>query len=166
MLVCNLSSEHLYGSNPLVIELVIQAKQAYDCLTSVPFNAAVATRFLQYFNDTIQFQSNLAYLKNPPLSYQQGPVDLVGGLAQIQSAIDNGKFANEYEFEATLQALIFSTHDAHLNLIAGILGVFTFGTSYDIASVSLDGIQLPKVYFSGKTLPYILIAVTLTKGHR
>ncbi|TVY44586.1 Peptidase S41 family protein [Lachnellula occidentalis] len=129
-------------------ELVFPAKQAYDCLTSVPFNAAVATRFLQYFNDTIQFQSNLAYLKNPPPSYQQAPVDLVGGLAHIQTAIDNGKFANEYEFEATLQALIFSTHDAHLNLIAGILGVFTFGAAYDIASVSLDGIQLPKVYFS------------------
>ncbi|TVY36957.1 Peptidase S41 family protein [Lachnellula subtilissima] len=129
-------------------ELVFPAKQAYDCLTSVPFNAAVATRFLQYYNDTIQFQSNLAYLKNPPASYQQAPVDLVEGLAQIQIAIDNSKFANQYEFEVTLQALIFSTHDAHLNLIAGILGVFTFGTSYDIASVSLDGIQLPKVYFS------------------
>ena len=156
----------LYGTDTFAIDFVFPAKQAYDCLTSVPFNAAVATRFLKYYNDTIQFQSNLAYLKNPPSSYQQPPVDLVGGLAQIQQAVDTGKFANEYEFEATLQALIYATHDAHLNLIAGILGVFTFGTSYDIASVSLDGIQLPKVYFSGKTLSNLMMALTLTKGLR
>jgi hypothetical protein len=115
----------------------------------VPFNGAVATRFLKYYNDTIQFQSNLAYLKNPPASYQQPKVDFVGGLAEIQADIDSGKFTNEYEFEATLQTLIYSTHDAHVNLIAGILGVFTFGSIYDIASVSLNGTSLPKVYFSG-----------------
>jgi len=115
----------------------------------VPFNGAVATRFLKYYNDTIQFQSNLAYLKDPPASYQQPKVDLVGGLAAIQADIDSGTFTNQYEFEATLQSLIYSTHDAHLNLIAGILGIFTFGSVWDIASVSLDGISLPKVYFSG-----------------
>jgi len=142
----------LYRADTLPIELVFDAKQAYDCLTSVPFNAAVATRFIKYYNDTIQFQSNLAYLKNPPTSYQQPSVDFAGGLAEIQQAIDNGKFANEYEFEVSLQTLIYATHDAHVNLIAGILNVFTFGSTYDIASVSLDGIQLPKTYLFGKAL--------------
>jgi hypothetical protein len=41
-------------------------------------------------------------------------------------------------------------HDAHVNLIAGIMGVFSFGTQYGIASVSSDGVQLPKIYLSGE----------------
>ena len=128
---------------------MFNASLVYECLTSVPFNAAVATRFLQYYNDTIQFQSTLAYLKNPPASYQQPPVDFVGGLDVLQQRIIAGSFANQYEFEAALQTLIYSTHDSHVELIAGILGVFSFGTQYTIASVSMDGTSLPKIYLSG-----------------
>jgi hypothetical protein len=51
---------------------------------------------LQYYNDTIQFQSTLAYLKNPPTSYQQLAVDFVGGLNQLQQQINSGSFANQY----------------------------------------------------------------------
>lgn len=131
---------------------VVTAKLAYECLTSVPFNAAVATRFMKYFYDSVEFQSNLAYLKNPPASYQQPPVDLLGGLELIQAKINNGAYANQYEFEAALQALIYATHDGHLYLSSGILSLFSFGSQYTIASVSIDGIQLPKVYFSGKVI--------------
>jgi hypothetical protein len=136
------------GSNH--IDNVINATLAYECLTSVPFNGAVATRFMQYLYDSVEFQSNLAYLKNPPTTYQQPAVDLLGGLAHIQAKINNGAYANEYEFEAEIQALIYSTHDGHLYLSSGILGLFSFGSQYPIASVSVDGIQLPKVYLSGK----------------
>jgi hypothetical protein len=133
-----------------LLDTIITAKLAYDCLTSVPFNAAVATRFMKYFYDSVEFQSNLAYLKNPPASYQQPAVDLLGGLELIQAKISNGGYANQYEFEAALQALIYSTHDGHLYLSSGILSLFSFGSQYAIASVSVDGIQLPKVYLSGK----------------
>ena len=122
------------------------AKQAYDCLTSVPFNAAVATRFLKYYNDTIQFQSTLAYLKNPPSSYQQPAIDILGGLEQIQEDVDNGAFPNQYAFEATLQNLVYSAHDAHFQLDAGILAAFTFLSPYSIVALSEDGVQTPKVY--------------------
>ncbi|KAG4412855.1 hypothetical protein IFR04_014016 [Cadophora malorum] len=122
------------------------ASKVYECLTSVPFNPAVASRFLKYYKDSVQFQSTLAYLKTPPASYLQPPVDLLGGLDVIQTKIDTGAFANQYEFEATLQRLIYSAHDDHFDLASGILGVFAFGTSYRIVSVSEDGIELPKVY--------------------
>ena len=124
------------------------AKQAYDCLTSVPFNPAVATRFLRYYNDTIQFQSTLAYLKDPPSSYQQPSIDLVESLRQIQQDIDRGVFRNQYAFEATLQKVIYATHDDHLRLSAGILAAFSFYSPYGISSVSVDGVQLPKVYLT------------------
>jgi hypothetical protein len=87
-------------------------------------------------------------LKNPPTSYQQPGVDLLLGLQHLQEGIDSGIFPNQYEFEAALQTLLYATHDAHVNLFAGILAAFTFASPYDIVSLSIDGIQLPKVYFA------------------
>lgn len=136
----------------LFLEYLFNASQVYECLISVPFNAAVATEFIQYYNDTLQFQSTLAYLKSPPPSYQQLPVDLMSGLSRIQDDVDNGRFANEYAFEAALQQLIYLAHDYHLNLAAGILAPFAFMAPFEIASVSLDGIELPKVYSSCRSI--------------
>ena len=135
-------------------DLVVLASDAYDCLTSVPFNPAVATRFLKYYNDTLQFQSNTVFIKNPPASYQQPSSDLFKGLDKIQKDIDTGVFPNQYAFEATLQQLIYSAHDSHLSLNAGILSAFTFASVYGIVSVSSDGQQVPKVYVTG-TMMYV-----------
>lgn len=37
----------------------VNASLAYACLTSVPFNSAVALGFLDYYHDTLKFQSTL-----------------------------------------------------------------------------------------------------------
>lgn len=121
----------------------------HDCLISIPFNATVATQFLSYYKDTLQFQSSLAYLKNPPDTYKQPSVDLLGGLDLIQQAVDTGVYKNEYDFEAAVQSLIYTTHDGHINLYAGALSVFTFGAPVSIVSVSTDGIAFPKVFILG-----------------
>jgi hypothetical protein len=121
-------------------------------MTSVPFNPAVATRFIAYYNDSIQFQSTLAYLKHPPPSYQQPGVDLAGGLGQLQLAINEGRFENQYQFESALARLIHAAHDTHLYLDAGVLAVFSFASPRDLVSISLDGISEPKVYFASKIL--------------
>lgn len=131
---------------------VFNASLVYNCLTSVPFNAAVATRFIAYWNDTLRFQSTVEYLKNPPEDYQQPGVDLLAGLSELQSAVNNGAFKNQYEFEVALQLLLVSAHDAHLYLNAGILAAFTFASPYDIVSLSTDGIELPKVYLACTSL--------------
>jgi hypothetical protein len=75
---------------------------------------------------------------------------LVAGLGVIEAQIYQNAFANEYEFEAALLRLIYSAHDGHLSLTAGILGVFSFGTEHSIVSVSSDGFELPKVFLSSK----------------
>ena len=100
----------------------------------------------------MQFQSTLAYLKNPPSSYQQPAIDLEAGLAQIQKDIANNAFPNQYTFEATLQNLIYSAHDAHLQLDAGILAAFNFLSPYSIVSLSVDGVQIPKVYVTSDVI--------------
>lgn len=122
----------------------------YECLTSVPFNAAVATRFINYYNDTIQFHSTLAYLKSPPPSYQQPSLDLVAELGRLQQGIDAGVFANQYEFEVALQKTVYAAHDSHLYLYMGILNAFSFAAPMDLTTVSLDGVSEPKVYFISK----------------
>ncbi|KAL4889444.1 hypothetical protein BDV59DRAFT_210361 [Aspergillus ambiguus] len=131
---------------------ILTATQAYNCLRSVPFNPAVATRLLQYLNDTIQFHSTLAYLANPPPGYQQPAVDLVAGLARIQGGINNGMFSNEYDFETALYRLLTAAHDDHLTATGGILQTFVYGAPWDIVSVSVDGIEPPKVYVSDDLL--------------
>ena len=111
----------------------------------------MATRFLRYWNDTLQFQSNLDFLKNPPSTYQQPAIDLVQGIQTLQTAVDRGQFRNEYEFEASLQALLYASHDQHVQLFAGAMAVFSFASPYDIVSVSLDGRAPPKVYIAGRS---------------
>ncbi|KAI9655312.1 MAG: hypothetical protein M1821_005459 [Bathelium mastoideum] len=128
------------------------ASQVHACLTSVPFNAAVASRFISYINYTLQFQSTLAYLKTPPPGYQQPAVDLLGGLTQIQQHIDDGAYRNQYSFEKDLQQLLYAAHDAHVNLVAGITAAFSFGNVYSLESVSVDGVQPPKVYIQDDLL--------------
>ena len=128
---------------------IFNASLVYECLTSVPFNVAVASRFIDYWNDTVQFQSTLSYLKNPPANYQRPAVDLVAGLSELQNAVNNGAFKNQYEFEVALQLLLVSAHDSHLYLNAGILAAFTFASPYDIVSLSTDGVELPKIYLAG-----------------
>lgn len=122
------------------------ASDVYECLISVPFNAAVATRFLKYYNETIQFQSTLDLLKSPPTSYRQAPVDLILGLAQIQARVEANEYNNQYSFEHELQALVLSVHDAHFQLYAGVLNQFTFGSNYEVITLSEDGRKSPEVY--------------------
>ncbi|KAI1748140.1 hypothetical protein F4782DRAFT_384659 [Xylaria castorea] len=129
-------------------DYIFNASVIYECMTSVPFNAAVATRFIAYYNDTLQFQSTLAYHKNPPPSYQQNGVDLIGGLRRLQQNIDEGLYSNQYNFETDLMRLVQAAHDGHLFLDAGVLAAFAFASPRDIVSVSLDGTSLPKVYLS------------------
>lgn len=75
-------------------------------------------------------------------------MDLVGGLAELQTGVNNGVFQNQYEFEATLASLLIAAHEGHLILDSGILAVFSFGSPTDIVSVSLDGLSVPKIYIA------------------
>ena len=129
-------------------ETVFLAKDVYACLTSVPFNQTVASQFLQYYKDTLTFQSTLAYLKSPPSSYQQPSADLLSGLDLISAGVNTGIFQNEYGFEAAVQNVVYAAHDSHVSLDAGLLSAFTFGSEYAISSVSKDGIQIPEVYLT------------------
>jgi hypothetical protein len=136
----------------LLAQFVYNASVIQQCLNSVPFDADVATRFIKYLNDTIQFQSTLAFLRDPPSEYKQKGIDVQAGINSIQQSIDSGRFLQlgQYAFEATVQRLLYLAQDAHLSLYAGVLSAFSFGSPYAIVSISPDGQELPKVYFWGR----------------
>lgn len=73
-------------------------------------------------------------------------MDLIGGIQSLQDAVNSGSFTNQYDFEVALQLLLINAHDDHLFLNAGILSAFSFGSPFDIVSLSVDGVETPKVY--------------------
>jgi hypothetical protein len=129
---------------------IFLASDAYECLQSVPFNGAVAARFIDYYNETLQFQSTLAYLKDPPTGYQQAPVDVDKVLAAIKANATAGVYPNQYAFEADVQLLVNQIHDAHVSLGAGALQAFSFASPYGIVSASVDGKKTPEAFLTGK----------------
>lgn len=127
---------------------VFDAAEVYDCLKNVPFDPAVATRFIDHYNHTMQYQSTLALLANPPKGYQQPAVNFQKGLADIRNGVTAGRYTTQYLFEADLQLLISRMHDKHVTLNAGIMAIFYFTSPYGIVSASIDGKKEPEVYFS------------------
>lgn len=120
------------------------------CLRSVPFTAAPALRFLDYYNTTLQFHSTLAFLKSPPAGYQQSAVDVVGVLNRLKANVTAGYYTTQYQFEQEVQGLVFAIHDVHTELRSGIMAPFWFGSPLSVSAASLDGIEPPKIYFTRK----------------
>jgi hypothetical protein len=73
-------------------------------------------------------------------------------LQRIQNQINANLYANQYDFEADFQLLTYALHDSHVYLTSGVLSAFSFGSPYEIVSVSIDGKQAPKVYITDDIL--------------
>ena len=125
------------------------ALEVYNCLASVPLNKTVASQLIGYYKDTLEFQSTLTYLRNPPSSYQQPSTDLLGGLDQISRDLEAGAYSNEFSFEIALLNLAYSAHDGHLYFYGGASNVFSFGSPFDVSSVSVDGTSPPQIFITG-----------------
>jgi hypothetical protein len=97
---------------------------------------------------TLQFQSTLAFLKDPPTGYQQPAVDVQKVLSQIQGNITTGNYKNQYSFEVDVQLLVNQMHDSHVTLNAGILNAFSFTSPWALVSVSEDGRKVPDIYLA------------------
>tara|TARA_R110002003_G_scaffold214_29_gene16222 strand:+ start:7925 stop:10207 length:2283 start_codon:yes stop_codon:yes gene_type:complete len=147
---CAQVSEYMYGDGTSVVKTEIPAGLAWDCLNTVPFNGTSAKRLIASIRPYIDWQSTLTQLKNPPAEYVekvQPPVDIVGGLDNIDQRIDAGGFKNEYEFGWALYTLIQSAHDGHFSYIPdSVSQVFQWGRRVPLVSVSADGEQVPSVF--------------------
>lgn len=87
--------------------IAFKPSEAYACLKSVPYDRRTDTEQIEWIVDALQFQSTLAYLKNPPSSYPLPAVDLIGGLNNIKTSIASGEYTNEYDIEVGNFAMVF-----------------------------------------------------------
>jgi hypothetical protein len=125
--------------------------EVYTCQQDVPIVPYLAVQQIEWMQGFIQFQSTLAWLKNPPAGYDLPPVDL-GGLDKIAQKAASGQYHGEYDFELDIYNLITSAGDGHLAYLPFLIGNFAYMREVSLVSLSLDGVSLPKVYFLGKYL--------------
>lgn len=147
---CAQVSEYMYGNGTLSVKTEVPAGLAFSCLDSVPFNATSGKALIAGIRPYINWQSTLTQLKNPPAEYAekvQPPIDIFGGLDEIDAKIDSGGFISEYDFGWSLYTLIQSAHDGHFSYIPDIVAsIMNFGRRVPLVSVSADGKQLPAVF--------------------
>jgi hypothetical protein len=128
----------------------IAAEAAWNCLQSVPLDTNAALALLKSLRPFIKWQSTLAYLKDPTPEYVeklQEPVDVEGGLDEIEANLHAGKWTKEYDFGFSLYTLLQSTHDGHFSYYPdSVFEIFTWGRPVPIVSVSEDGEKLPSIF--------------------
>ncbi|EAL91069.1 peptidase S41 family protein [Aspergillus fumigatus Af293] len=124
----------------------IPGNLAYGCLTSMPFDAEDAVKFVDEYRKYLQFQSTIENLKTPPGQYSMPSTDLLGGLDNIRRKAQNHDYSSHWDFESDLTQLISSAHDAHLTLQLCSTVLFRFSNSVPLVSLSSDGLELPQVY--------------------
>ncbi|KAL1591335.1 hypothetical protein SLS60_012079 [Paraconiothyrium brasiliense] len=128
----------------------VDAKLAYDCITSVPLHKDEALHLLEGVAPYLRWQSTTAWLKDPPAEYAekiQPAIDVWGGLETIKSKVQNETYTNEFEFGFDLYTLLQQTHDGHFVYVPDVVGtVFNWARPVPLVSVSADGKELPKPY--------------------
>lgn len=128
----------------------IEAQAAFECLESVPVDVQGNRLLLDELKNIWQFQSELAWLKNPGDDWEWGPLDIEAELDNIKSNLDS--FSSEYAVQLAIQNITIRTGNFHFNYRPDILQVFKFLRPFNVASISQDGKSLPKLYVADDVL--------------
>ncbi|KAF2704121.1 hypothetical protein K504DRAFT_390754 [Pleomassaria siparia CBS 279.74] len=128
---------------------VVPAELGMRCLETVPLDKDGNIKLIDDLKLYLGWQSNLAYLKNPPPTYTEDPVDLMGEMESMQTQLASGGYRNEYEFQSDLSTLFNRAYDNHLgwqpDILAGVMQ-FQRPAGTELVSVSADGTSLPEIY--------------------
>lgn len=128
---------------------VVPAELGVQCLQSVPLDKDGNVKLIDDIKLYVKWQSNVAYLKNPPQEYSEKPVDIVGTLDNMKSKLTSGGFTSEYEFQMQMLELFTSAYDNHFAWQPDILASamqFQRPPGTELVSVSADGIALPEIF--------------------
>lgn len=129
-------------------ERIVPVSLAYACLNDIPLDVDGSIEWLQTLRPFIEFQTTLAYLKNPTADYLLPPVDILGQLDAFIAGIPQGMFANQYTLEYAVLDLLAQAHDSHLGYYTNLgAKLFSFARPVQLTSISVDGFTpLPYVY--------------------
>jgi hypothetical protein len=128
---------------------IVPAELGLQCLQSVPLDKQGNVELIEDLKLYLAWQSNLAYLKNPPSDYTEEAVDLMGELDRVLKSLQSGDYQNEYDFQLDLNSLFNRAYDNHLAFQPDILASamqFQRPPGTELASVSLDGKKLPEIF--------------------
>ena len=153
---------------PTASAALVEAQPMADCLKSVPVweDSAALIDEMQYF---IAWQSNLAWIKNPPADYTGNKTDVQQKIKDIASNLKNYK--DEYTLQQDLSLAIAEAYDFHFEWTPDILNLFRFRRGnigmglldeFAIVSVSEDGKALPKLYNFCKRLAVLYCNLSKT----
>lgn len=120
---------------------------AYECLRSVPLDVERDQDLIRFLAPWLEFQSTAGILTDPPPGYMFPGVDILGGLRNMSSMLENGDYDNQYDFIVDLYRLInVKPREGHLTYFPALLVIVEFFTTARFISISEDGISLPKIY--------------------
>lgn len=126
----------------------VPASLAHECLTSVPLQSHNAIRLLDTLRPYLEWQSNAAYLADPPRDYYYPACDIFTNLDTLKNNIKSNKYANEYDFQVDLYKTVFlGAHDGHYIYYPDALTIFEFDrpSQFSLVSISEDGASLPVI---------------------
>ena len=127
----------------------VPAALANQYIRSAPFKKQPALDLLNSLKPLMQWQSTLAYLKDPHSvqpNYRYPPTDLIGGIDALVQAVNRNGFSTEVDFQQALSDLMVSAHDYHNNFHPQFAGIFSYSRPVSLVSMSPDGLSLPKIY--------------------
>jgi hypothetical protein len=116
------------------------------CLRTVPVDTSGDVLEIEGLKTLVEFQSDLAYLKNPPPGFLYPGVDVAGSLQAIISDIKNGRYTNEYAVQNDVFGVVASAYDFHFYVRPDIMRVFYWERAESLISVAKDPTSLPNVY--------------------
>ncbi|KZM22602.1 uncharacterized protein EKO05_0009561 [Ascochyta rabiei] len=128
---------------------VVSAELGLRCLMSVPLDKEGNVKLVDDIKLFVKWQSNTAYLKDPPANYTEKPVDIMGELDTMQKGLASGTFKTEYDFQMEMMNLFNRAYDNHFAYQPDILASamqFQRPPGTELVSVSSDGKALPEVY--------------------
>ncbi|KAI1824982.1 hypothetical protein F4861DRAFT_217988 [Xylaria intraflava] len=147
----------------------VAAKIAHDCLNSVPIDKEGALRYIESMEPYIEWQSDVAFLKNPPKDYFYPPHDVWAVIKDLKADIAADKYQSEYAWQQDLYVKLFGpAHDGHFVSYPDVLAnAIQWVRPYALVSISdkPDG-SVPeiKVYTDVISSPDTASVVTKING--
>ncbi|KAK4611768.1 Peptidase S41 family protein ustP [Fulvia fulva] len=145
---------------------VTQSPQRFVLLTSLTLRISGKSDSVRPF---IDWQTNLQWIKQPPPEYAEkihSPYGFWPEFERIyskaQNETANSTHTNEYEFGFDLFYAFQRGHDGHFIVVPDSLGIFSYGCTTPLVSVSVDGSCIPEVYVYQDLLDTVVSNATYT----
>ncbi|KAF2026793.1 peptidase S41 family protein [Setomelanomma holmii] len=139
---------------------IVPAELGVQCLQSVPLDRDGNARLIDDMMLFVKWQSNVAYLKNPPEGYTEQPIDIMGKLSNMKSRLSPNGFKNEYGFQTQMMSICDRAYDNHFAWQPDVLASamqFQRPPGTELASISIDDVLKANNGSSFKPLPVRII---------